>query len=192
MSLSYESLVRNPNIRNPQCLPSTPLLDPWTLIKVLNLTKTMPTTIFQLLLTSYLTYFIGFHPILNFCSFKTICNQNKYFLCLCLSVILFLPMISPWILDGSSWNFQARPTGNQQTICHPYQPSKPYPTLPYHPTLPYYPTLPLLPYILYLYLYYITIFLNFTFYLPCLTQPYPRFTPTTTTNFDWLKITGWY
>ena len=96
----------------------------------------------------------------------------------CLSVPLFLPMISPQNLNGSSQNFQARPTGNQQTIFHPYQPSKHYPTPPYHPTLPYQTILPLLPYNLYLYLYYITIFLPFNFCLPCLTQPYHRLTPT--------------
>ena len=61
----------------------------------------------------------------------------------CLSVTLFLPIISPQNINGSSRNFQARPTGNQQTIFHPYQPSKPYPTLPYHPKLPY-PKLPMI------------------------------------------------
>ena len=100
------------------------------------------------------------------------------YLCVRPSLTLLQPVISPQILYRSSLNLQARPLRNQQSICHPYWPSKHYPTPPYHPTLPYYTILPLLPYNLYLYLYYITIFLTFNFCLPCLTQPYHRLTTT--------------
>ena len=110
-----------------------------------------------------------YHPYINFAN---VC------LSVCLSVTLLQPVISPQIHNGSSQNFHARPSRNQQIIRYPSQPSKPYPTLPYHPTLPYYPILPLLPYNLYLYLYYITIFLTFTFFFSCLSQPYHTFTPT--------------